>query len=185
METGTRLRYAAEQRARRGDGVAPHDPNFSEEEAEKLAGGVPPKKGVPQRWWNAFLPIFGLIAGFIPLLFYSGAKQAPWGGVGWDASSRRIIGNADSYGVLVWAGTFAILFQIVLYGLQWSKEWGGCLLTPSEVIQAAIEGTKDLVETTIVLIRVEIGPGRREGLLSLWTGSHRRRGHDADRPWST
>jgi len=144
--------YAAELRARRGDGVAPQDPNFDEKAAEDIAGGVPPKKGIPHRWYNAFLPFFGLVAAFIPLLFYSGARQSPYGGVGWDASSRRIIGNADSYGVLIWVGTFAIVLEIVLYAVQYSKEWGGCLLTPSETIQAAIEGTKDLVECSIVLI---------------------------------
>ena len=88
--------YTAELRARSGKGVAPADANL-DDDTDHLAAGVPPKKGVPQRWWNAFLPFAGLVGAFIPLLFYSGARQAPWGGVGWGASSRGIIGNADSY----------------------------------------------------------------------------------------
>jgi Na+/H+ antiporter NhaC len=114
--------------------------------------GVKPKPGIPHRAINAILPFFGLVAAFIPLLFYSGARQAPWGGMGWDASTRNLMGNADPFGTLLWLGAGAVILQVVLYAVQYSPEWGGCLLTPSETIAAAIEGTKDLVECSIVLI---------------------------------
>jgi Na+/H+ antiporter NhaC len=144
--------YDAELRARKGEGVAPPDPTMTEEDYEEmLGGGVKPKKDIPYRAWNAVVPFFGMVAAFIPLLFYSGARQAPWGGIGWDNSSRNIMGNADSYATLMWLGGFTIMLQVVMYACQYSKETG-MLMTPSETVAAAIEGSKDLMEATIVLI---------------------------------
>ncbi len=90
---------------------------------EDLEMTVKPKRGIPHRAMNAILPFAGIIMAFLPLLFYSGARQAKTIGnenTGWNASARRIIGNADAYGTLLWLGGFGIMFQIVLYAVQYS-----------------------------------------------------------------
>ena len=72
-----------------------------DEHHEDLEMTVKPKRGIPHRAMNAILPFAGIIMAFLPLLFYSGARQAKTAGnenTGWDASARRIIGNADAYG---------------------------------------------------------------------------------------
>jgi len=97
------------------------------------------KDGIPARWWNAVIPFAGLVFMYVPLLFYSGAEQAS-GGVGWHRSARDILANADSWATLHWVGGFTMLLQTVLYACQYSSEWGGCLLTPRETIDAAMNG---------------------------------------------
>jgi len=97
------------------------------------------KDGIPARWWNAIIPFAGLVFMYIPLLFYSGAEQAS-GAVGWHGSAREILGNADSWATLHWVGGFTLILQTILYASQYSSEWGGCLLTPRETIDAAMNG---------------------------------------------
>jgi len=97
------------------------------------------KPGIPCRWWNAIIPFFGLVAMFLPLLFYNGATQNG-GGIGWDKNARDIIGNADSWATLHWVGGFTVILQMALYAVQYNKEWGGCLLTPRETIDATMNG---------------------------------------------
>jgi len=97
------------------------------------------KPGIPCRWWNAIIPFFGIVAMFLPLLFYNGAEHNG-GGVGWNKNARDIIGNADSWATLHWVGGFSILLQMLLYAVQYNQEWGGCLLTPRETIDAAMNG---------------------------------------------
>ena len=43
---------------------------------EDLEMTVKPKRGIPHRAMNAILPFAGIIMAFLPLLFYSGARQA-------------------------------------------------------------------------------------------------------------
>jgi len=97
------------------------------------------KPGIPCRWYNAIIPFFGLVLMFLPLLFFNGAEQNG-GGVGWDKNARDIIGNADSWATLHWVGGFTLLLQMFLYAVQYNKEWGGCLLSPRETIDAAMNG---------------------------------------------
>ena len=73
--------YRAELRARKGDGVAVFDDMGGSEDDidahnEDLEMTVKPKRGIPHRAMNAILPFAGIIMAFLPLLFYSGARQA-------------------------------------------------------------------------------------------------------------
>lgn len=106
----------------------------------------------PKRVFNAAIPFGLFIVLFFPLLFYSGAKQAGWGGVGWNVGSRTIIGNADSWQTLYWVCGMILCLQIVMYACQYSKKWGGCLLTPSASITAFIAGTNSMYGGLVALL---------------------------------
>merc|ERR1712137_993960 len=108
------------------------------------------KDGIPCLWWNALIPFALLPVIFLPLLFYSGADQH--GKVGWDVPVRDIIGNSDSWATLHWTGAFTLTFQIILYAVQYDREWGGCLLWPRETIDAAMNGSMMYFKGTIALL---------------------------------
>ncbi|KAJ1453876.1 Na+/H+ antiporter family-domain-containing protein [Pelagophyceae sp. CCMP2097] len=106
----------------------------------------------PRRLINAALPFALFPIVFFPMLFYSGAKQVSWGGVGWNVGSRTIVGNADSWQTLYWTTGIIMLFQLVMYGCQYSKEWGGSLLNPTQCIDAFIKGTHSMYGGMVALL---------------------------------
>lgn len=141
--------YFAEKRARETGVLAIGDT----EEADLIPPDLKPKAETPRRTFNAAIPFSLFIFLFFPLLYYSGAKQASYGGVGWNVGSRTIIGNADSWQTLYWVCGMILATQIILYAVQYSKEkWGGCLLTPGESITAFIAGTGTMYSGMVALI---------------------------------
>ncbi|KAJ8604429.1 hypothetical protein CTAYLR_000880 [Chrysophaeum taylorii] len=140
--------YFAEKRARETGVLAVGDADKADLVPEDLKPD--PKK--PMRVFNAAVPFSLFILLFFPLLFYSGAKQASWGGVGWNVGSRTIIGNADSWQTLYWTCGMILVTQIVMYAVQYSKKWGGCLLEPGQSITAFIAGTGTMYSGMVALI---------------------------------
>ena len=88
------------------------------------------KPGVPEgRWWNGLIVPVIFLSCVLPLLAWSGAEQASWGGIEWDCSEgympedtpcfNQLIGNADSWAVLSWTGLIAVVVLTLLYFVQW------------------------------------------------------------------
>ena len=111
-----------------------------------------PHANAPKRAFNAALPFALFILLFFPLLYYSGAKQVSWGGVGWNVGSRTIVGNADSWQTLYWVCGLIMLTQITMYAAQRSPRWGGSLLTPSQTVAAWISGTHVMYGGLVALL---------------------------------
>ena len=64
----------------------------------------------------------------------------------------QVWGNADSWATLEWVTGLTIVFQLFFYGIQYSKEWDGCLLWPAEVIASGIEGSKEYFSGAVALM---------------------------------
>jgi Na+/H+ antiporter NhaC len=120
------------------------------------------------RWWNgAVVPITFLTA-VLPLMYYSGACAASWGGMGNGASFADAIGNADPYAVLIWLALLLICVMMLMYFVQGAGTYFNCqtkgengarisgpfapLLWPKEIISAACEQVGLMWEVFVVLI---------------------------------
>jgi len=141
--------YFAEKRARE-TGVL----STGGEEVDLIPAELTPDPRIPKRVVNAAVPFSLFILLFFPLLFYSGAKQAGGGGngTGWNVGSRTIIGNADSWQTLYWTCGMILLTQIIMYAVQYSKAWGGCLMEPGQTINSFIAGTGTMYAGMVALI---------------------------------
>jgi Na+/H+ antiporter NhaC len=149
--------YHAEMRARTTGELIKRTKTDDDDDGEENPGmpanaALEPSPRVPKRWWNAAVPFGLFIILFFPLLYYSGAKQVSWGGTGWNVGSRTIVGNADSWQTLYWTCGMIMLIQIVMYGVQYSKEWGGSILTPQKTIEAFIAGTHTMYGGLVALL---------------------------------
>ncbi|KAJ1451504.1 Na+/H+ antiporter family-domain-containing protein [Pelagophyceae sp. CCMP2097] len=115
-------------------------------------GELAPNPRGPKRLINAALPFALFPIVFFPLLYYSGAKQVSWGGTGWNVGSRTIIGNADSWQTLYWTCGLIMFVQFILYAIQYDKKWGGCLLNPTQTVDAFIKGTHSMYGGMVALL---------------------------------
>jgi len=124
-----------------------------DQEEEVVPANLVPRKRIPRRIVNGAVPFLLFIVLFFPLLYYSGAKQAAWGGTGWNVGSRTIIGNADAWQTLFWTCGMILLVQLVMYAAQYDqKKWGGCLLSPSQVITSFVNGTNTMYAGLVALL---------------------------------
>ena len=78
-------------------------------------GTVDVEPGVPERWYNAVIPI-GVTVGVILYLMY----RSGWASLGFDPSARwmDIFGNADSYGSLLWGALAGAVCAALLASAQ-------------------------------------------------------------------
>ncbi len=97
------------------------------------------KEGVPQRWWNAALPVLTVVLVVLVGLYTSGR-----GAVGPDASLREIFGAADPFATLLWgsiAGCLVAFFLSLTQGL----------LTLTEAIESWLAGMKAMMIAVVIL----------------------------------
>mmetsp|Transcript_18366 Transcript_18366/g.23887 ORF Transcript_18366/g.23887 Transcript_18366/m.23887 type:complete len:757 (-) Transcript_18366:630-2900(-) len=146
--------YWAEKRAREtGIVTVGQEQSNTEEAADLIPPELKPNPQVPPRALNAAIPFSLFIILFFPLLFYSGAKQAEWGGTGWNVSSRVIVGNSDSWQTLFWTCGMILGVQLIMYAVQYNKDkWGGMLLSPGKSIHAFIAGTNTMYSGLVALL---------------------------------
>ena len=78
------------------------------------------------------------------------AIEAPSERMAWPLPVEQ--GNADSWATLEWVTGLTIVFQLFFYGIQYSEDWGGCLLWPAEVIASGIEGSKEYFSGAVALM---------------------------------
>lgn len=100
-------------------------------------------KGTPLRWYNALLPISVVIIATILGLYFNGrealgeaARSAPLG---------KIIGEANSFAVLMWA-SFSGLFVAIILAMSQK------ILNLNQSINAALNGYKSMLLAAMILI---------------------------------
>ncbi len=97
---------------------------------------------IPYRWYNAIIPIVVVIVVMLTGLYFSGLRTLPEG------VSRKlwtVIGNSDSFQVLIWASFAGSLAAIILSLIQ-------RIQTLTESIEAWLSGLKSMVLAVVVLI---------------------------------
>ncbi|KAJ3083313.1 hypothetical protein HK102_001138 [Quaeritorhiza haematococci] len=110
--------FHAERRAYKYNKLVEDGDSLDDEDVEKEMQPVPDQ---PQRWWNAFAPIFVMLACTIIGLFVSGYYAVLAGtpeGEYPDLSAANIAGSGASYDSLVWGSFFGCIFAIIIYLIQ-------------------------------------------------------------------
>lgn len=97
---------------------------------------------IPYRWYNAIVPILVVIVAMLIGLYFSGLRAMPE-----DASKKlwTVIGNSDSFQVLIWASFAGSLAAITLSLSQ-------RIQTLTEAIESWLSGLKSMVLAVVVLI---------------------------------
>lgn len=99
-------------------------------------------EGIPYRWYNAIIPILTVIVVMMIGLYYSGYQALP---EGTEAKIWEIIGNSDSFSVLIWASFSGSLVALIL-------SIGQGILSIPDAIDAWIGGVKAMVLAVTVLV---------------------------------
>jgi len=130
--------YRAEQRARTTGDVLSKNAHVDEAagEGDELAA----KEGIPQRAFNAVIPIVVLVGSVLGGLYWTGSEAA-----GTDAPLREIIGAADSYQSLMWGSLLGVLVAAAL-------SVGQRILTLEETVDAWYSGLKSMLFAMIILV---------------------------------
>jgi Na+/H+ antiporter NhaC len=105
------------------------------------------EKGIPCRWYNAFVPILTVILLTIVGLWYSGVSAiAESGGPGalQGIKIHEILNNANSFNVLMWASAAGSIIAIAMVLVQ-------KIMNLEESVSAWIEGAKALMPAIIIL----------------------------------
>ena len=108
-----------------------------------------PAPDIPLRWYNAFIPISTVILVTLLGLWFTGYSNAQNAGLLNDSLSRiqfisTVIGQADSFAVLMWASFLGGIVAIVLALRQ-------KLLSLNQALMAWIGGVKAMVIAAIIL----------------------------------
>lgn len=103
----------------------------------------------PRRWYNALIPVAVVILAVIAGLVYSGYRNVGQntiaGEEGFVPLLSLIVGNADSFAVLMWASFLGSITAILL-------ALGQRLLNLQEALEAWVKGIRSMVMAAIILI---------------------------------
>ena len=138
--------YRAEMRARRSGAVLRAG---AMPLADLTATEVEEEKHIPRRWYNAFIPIGVVILTVALGLIYTGYHNLPDGtaslqNVGWIRQISLIVGNSNSFAVLMWASFLGSITAILLALSQ-------RLLTLHQAMEAWVKGIRSMVMAGIIL----------------------------------
>ncbi len=108
-----------------------------------------PVKGIPLRWYNAFIPVSVVILTTLLGLWFTGYQNAQQAGlIETQMSTLRfvseVVGHADSFAVLMWASFLGGVVAITLALAQ-------RLLNLDQALQAWVGGVKAMVMAAIIL----------------------------------
>ncbi len=117
--------------------------------ADLTATGIDADEQLPRRWYNAFIPIGVVILSVCAGLVYTGYRNIPTGeemlaDAGFIRQVSIIIGNADSFAVLIWASFLGSIAAILLATSQ-------RLLSLQQSIEAWVRGIRSMVMAAIIL----------------------------------
>lgn len=138
--------YHAEKRAFNGDGLLRDGAvPLADLNTEELTA----KPGIPLRWYNALIPILMVIVSTLGGLWFTGYAATPA-----DAADLArmdfiqyvsiVVGNADSFAVLMWASFIGSITAITLALVQ-------RILNLNEAIMAWVSGVKAMVMAALIL----------------------------------
>ncbi|MBS1272249.1 MAG: Malate-2H(+)/Na(+)-lactate antiporter [Candidatus Marinimicrobia bacterium] len=99
-------------------------------------------EGIPYRWYNAILPIGTVILVMLVGLYYNGLQSMSAGESG---KLWQVIGNADSFQVLIWASFSGSIVGVIL-------SVGQKILSINEAVEAWLGGVKAMMLAVVVLI---------------------------------
>ncbi len=103
---------------------------------------------MPKRWYNALIPILMVIAVVSVGLWYTGWQSvggsAALAGKSWIRQVSLIVGNADSFAVLMWASFVGSIVAILL-------ALGQRLLSLNQAIEAWVLGVRSMILAAIIL----------------------------------
>lgn len=126
----------AEARAAGGGGILRPGSRPATDTSESF---VESKKGVPQRWWNAGIPVVTVVLVVLGGLYTTGRAA-----VGPDASLWDIFGQADPFATLLWGSLSGCLVAAVM-------SLGQRILSIHECIDAWIGGVKAMMIAMVIL----------------------------------
>lgn len=130
--------YEAEQRARRTGEVL--GPDAKVDETVQEGDELEPKEDIPERAFNAIIPIVVLVGGVLGGLYLTGVEA-----VGRDAPLREVIGAADSFTSLLWGSLLGVIVAAAL-------SIGQRILTIEETVDAWYGGLKAMLFAMIILV---------------------------------
>jgi len=100
-------------------------------------------EGIPYRWYNAIVPIVTVIIVMLLGLYYSGLSNLAPGST--ETRLWSVIGNADSFEVLIWASFSGSIMAILL-------SVGQRILSLADAVEAWLTGVKAMVLAVTVLV---------------------------------
>ena len=117
--------------------------------ADLTSSEIMADENVPKRWYNAFIPIFAVIFAVSAGLVYTGyrhllASGTSLTGKGFIQQISLIIGNADSFTVLIWASFFGSICAIILAVAQ-------RILSLQDALDAWVRGIRSMMMAAIIL----------------------------------
>lgn len=135
--------YRAERRAAEGRGLLRSDATpLSDVDSSELQ----PKENIPLRGYNALIPVSLVILSTLGGLWYTGLQAS--GGtlseLGLIHYVSTVIGNSDSFAVLMWAAFIGSAAAVIM-------ALGQRLLTLHEALTAWVSGVKAMVMAAIIL----------------------------------
>ena len=106
-------------------------------------GVTGPPEGTPLRWWNAALPIIGVIGVALGGIFWTGSSSLGDRAAG--AGLREVFQAGDSLRVLMWASALGCLLAALLAMMQ-------RILSLGETLAAWLTGMKSMLLAMVVLV---------------------------------
>jgi len=99
-----------------------------------------------ERWYNAVIPVFVIVAGTIIGLVSTGLNEVGWDSeIGFSKNLSNVIGNADSYKALLWSSLSGVLVAVLLTISQ-------KILSLKESIDSLVKGFKTMVTAVLILV---------------------------------
>lgn len=120
------------------NGVPDYHPGIKEDQ------GLKPN--IPERWYNAAIPVFVIIIGTVSGLITTGLENTSWNAdFSWMKNISNIIGHADSYRALLWSSLAGVLAAVLLTVSQ-------KIMNIRESVESLIKGLKTMVTAVLILV---------------------------------
>ncbi|NPA36052.1 MAG: Na+/H+ antiporter NhaC family protein [Chlorobi bacterium] len=102
---------------------------------------------IPQRWYNALLPVLVVVFGTIAGLFYTGWNSSVWNDntLSFMSKVSFFLGEADTFKALLWSSLGGVLLAVILSVTQ-------KILTLRTSVDHLISGFKSMFNAVLILI---------------------------------
>ena len=123
-------------------------------EMSKVSGGLKTENvpaevsdDIPQRWYNALMPVLVVVLGTVAGLFYTGWNSEVWydGSLSFMSKISFFLGEADTFKALLWSSMGGLLLAVLLTVSQ-------RILTLQRSVEHLISGFKSMFNAVLILI---------------------------------
>lgn len=111
-------------------------------DATQEAEALQPVEGMPQRAFNAYIPVLVMVLGVLVGLYVTGSNALEGAT---DPALKDIIGNADSYTALMWASLVSMMTAALL-------TLGQRIMNLDELVNAWFKGLNAMLMAMIILV---------------------------------